>query len=111
MKIDGLTRIYGIFFVDSNGPVFMPNIRLLYELLRNEWETYEEEVEAGEIQPADPQVICIQKEWSQLFTGIELSLACSIADTTIPLTLALYCEEPYRYSLQSSRPLSLDGMS
>lgn len=43
----------------------MPNIRLLQELLWNEWDVYEEEVEAGEIQPADPQVICIQKDRTQ----------------------------------------------
>lgn len=62
----------------------MPNIRLLQESLRNEWDVYEEEMEAGEIQPADPQVICIQKGRSQLSTRIELSdlFCCRYCHTT-----------------------------
>ncbi|KAA8645050.1 uncharacterized protein ATNIH1004_009261 [Aspergillus tanneri] len=79
-------------FPYSNGPVFRPNTCLMQELLRTDYDRYDEEVEGG-YSPADPQVVSIKK------------------GTEIPESLVLFREDSSRFSLQPSRPLLLDDFN
>lgn len=46
--------------LDSNGPIFMPNSRLLQQMLRFDFDHYQEETSDGKC-PMDPSVICVEK--------------------------------------------------
>jgi hypothetical protein len=46
--------------LDSNGPIFMPNTRLMQQMLKFDFERYQEEVADGKC-AMDPSVVCIQK--------------------------------------------------
>lgn len=46
--------------LDSNGPIFMPNSRLMQQMLRFDFERYQEEIGDGKC-PMDPTVICIPR--------------------------------------------------
>jgi hypothetical protein len=45
---------------DSNGPIFMPNSRLMQQMLRFDFERYQEEIGDGK-SLLDPSVVCIQR--------------------------------------------------
>ena len=45
---------------DSNGPIFMPNSRLMQQMLRFDFDRYQEEISDGKAL-MDPTVICIPR--------------------------------------------------
>ncbi|KAJ5921103.1 hypothetical protein N7466_009429 [Penicillium verhagenii] len=73
----------------SNGPVFMPNTRTMQQMLRFDFERYEEDVEDGK------SVIC------PLILRINRG-------TIIPPSLTLWREGTTRFSLQPKSPLRLE---
>ncbi|KAJ5718819.1 uncharacterized protein N7483_009901 [Penicillium malachiteum] len=73
----------------SNGPVFMPNTRTMQQMLRFDFERYEEAIEDGK------SLVC------PVILHIE-------AGTPISPRLILWREGTSRFSLQPQSPLSLD---
>jgi hypothetical protein len=55
MRDDILTSL-----LDSNGPIFMPNSRLLQQMLRFDFGSYQEEVADGKVS-LDPTVLCVPR--------------------------------------------------
>ncbi|KAJ5684031.1 uncharacterized protein N7477_000376 [Penicillium maclennaniae] len=76
----------------SNGPIFMPNSRLLQQMLRFDFKSYQEEVSDGKVS-LDPTVICIPR------------------GTTIPAGLVLWREGVSRFSLQPSEPMEVGKLN
>ncbi|KAJ5782102.1 hypothetical protein N7457_003876 [Penicillium paradoxum] len=76
----------------SNGPIFMPNSRLMQQMLRFDFERYQEDIGDGK-SLLDPTVICIQR------------------GTPIPPALVLWREGVSRFSLQPSEPLEVEKLN
>ncbi|KAG0153001.1 hypothetical protein Pdw03_7680 [Penicillium digitatum] len=76
----------------SNGPIFMPNSRLMQQMLRFDFERYQEEIGDGKC-PMDPTVICIPR------------------GTPIPSALVLWREGVSRFSLQPSSPMEIEKLN
>ncbi|CAG7950233.1 unnamed protein product [Penicillium olsonii] len=76
----------------SNGPIFMPNSRLLQQMLKFDFAHYQEETSDGKC-PLDPSVICVQK------------------GTPIPSALVMWREGISRFSLQPSEPTEIDKLN
>lgn len=52
---------------DSNGPIFMPNSRLMQQMLRFDFDRYQEEIGDGKAL-MDPTVICIPRGMYDFFS-------------------------------------------
>ncbi|CAI7616503.1 unnamed protein product [Penicillium manginii] len=76
----------------SNGPIFMPNSRLMQQILQFDFSHYQEGVDDGKPM-LDPTVICIQK------------------GTIIPPALVLWREGLSRFSLQPSKPIEVETLN
>ncbi|KAJ6140217.1 hypothetical protein N7471_006703 [Penicillium samsonianum] len=76
----------------SNGPVFMPNSRLMQQMLRFDFERYQEEIGDGK-SLMDPTVICVPR------------------GTPIPSALVLWREGMSRFSLQPSSPMEIEKLN
>ncbi|KAJ5457519.1 hypothetical protein N7475_008907 [Penicillium sp. IBT 31633x] len=76
----------------SNGPIFMPNSRLMQQMLRFDFERYQEDIGDGK-SLMDPTVICIPR------------------GTRIPPALVLWREGLSRFSLQPSHPLEIEKLN
>lgn len=76
--------------LDSNGPIFMPNSRLLQQMLRFDFDHYQEETSDGKC-PMDPSVICVEK------------------GTSIPSELVMWREGVSRFSLQPLGPTEVES--
>ncbi|OQE35221.1 hypothetical protein PENCOP_c014G04119 [Penicillium coprophilum] len=76
----------------SNGPIFMPNSRLMQQMLRFDFERYLEEIGDGK-SVLDPTVICVPR------------------GTPIPSALVLWREGVSRFSLQPSSPMEIEKLN
>ncbi|KAJ5316805.1 hypothetical protein PENANT_c016G01096 [Penicillium antarcticum] len=76
----------------SNGPIFMPNSRLMQQMLRFDLERYQEDVNDGKC-VLDPSVISIER------------------GTPIPAALVLWREGISRFSLQPSEPIAVEKLN
>ncbi|KAJ6185110.1 hypothetical protein N7519_006411 [Penicillium mononematosum] len=76
----------------SNGPIFMPNSRLMQQMLRFDFERYQEEIADGKCL-MDPTVICVPR------------------GTPIPPALILWREGVSRFSLQPSSPMEIEKLN
>lgn len=76
----------------SNGPVFMPNSRLMQQMLRFDFDRYQEEISDGKAL-LDPTVICVPR------------------GTPIPSALVLWREGMSRFSLQPSSPMEIEKLN
>ncbi|OQE26985.1 hypothetical protein PENFLA_c006G07687 [Penicillium flavigenum] len=76
----------------SNGPIFMPNSRLMQQMLRFDFERYQEEIADGKCL-MDPTVICVPR------------------GTPIPPALVLWREGVSRFSLQPSSPMEIEKLN
>ncbi|CAI7663656.1 unnamed protein product [Penicillium palitans] len=76
----------------SNGPIFMPNSRLMQQMLRFDFDRYQEEIGDGKAL-TDPTVICIPR------------------GTPIPSALVLWREGMSRFSLQPSSPMEIEKLN
>ncbi|KAJ5776434.1 uncharacterized protein N7511_001445 [Penicillium nucicola] len=76
----------------SNGPIFMPNSRLMQQMLRFDLEHYQEGIDDGKC-PLDPSVVCIER------------------GTPIPSALVLWREGLSRFSLQPSDPIAVKQLN
>ncbi|KAF4765633.1 hypothetical protein N7455_004133 [Penicillium solitum] len=76
----------------SNGPIFMPNSRLMQQMLRFDFDRYQEEIGDGKAL-MDPTVICIPR------------------GTPIPSALVLWREGMSRFSLQPSGPMEIEKLN
>ncbi|KAJ5558046.1 hypothetical protein N7535_009536 [Penicillium sp. DV-2018c] len=76
----------------SNGPIFMPNTRLMQQMLRFDFERYQEEIGDGKAL-MDPCVICVPR------------------GTRIPPALVLWREGISRFSLQPSEPMDVEKLN
>ncbi|KAJ5251059.1 hypothetical protein N7489_001469 [Penicillium chrysogenum] len=76
----------------SNGPIFMPNSRLMQQMLRFDFERYQEEIADGKCL-MDPTVICVPR------------------GTPIPSALVLWREGVSRFSLQPSSPMEIEKLN
>lgn len=55
--------------LDSNGPIFMPNSRLMQQMLRFDFERYQEDIGDGK-SLMDPTVICIPRGMMMYRLGV-----------------------------------------
>ncbi|OGE49285.1 hypothetical protein PENARI_c022G04929 [Penicillium arizonense] len=76
----------------SNGPVFMPNSRLMQQMLKFDFERYQEDIDDGK-SILDPTVLCIQR------------------GTPVPSALVLWREGLSRFSLQPSEPIAVEKLN
>ncbi|KAJ9488770.1 hypothetical protein VN97_g4526 [Penicillium thymicola] len=76
----------------SNGPIFMPNSRLMQQMLRFDFDRYQEEISDGKAL-LDPTVICVPR------------------GTPIPSALVLWREGMSRFSLQPSSPMEIEKLN
>ncbi|KAJ5528554.1 hypothetical protein N7527_001947 [Penicillium freii] len=76
----------------SNGPIFMPNSRLMQQMLRFDFDRYQEEIGDGKAL-LDPTVICVPR------------------GTPIPSALVLWREGLSRFSLQPSSPMEIEKLN
>ncbi|KAJ5177397.1 uncharacterized protein N7500_000096 [Penicillium coprophilum] len=76
----------------SNGPIFMPNSRLMQQMLRFDFERYLEEIGDGK-SVLDPTVFCVPR------------------GTPIPSALVLWREGVSRFSLQPSSPMEIEKLN
>ncbi|KAJ5902607.1 hypothetical protein N7495_003135 [Penicillium taxi] len=76
----------------SNGPVFMPNTRLMQQMLRFDYDRYLDDVADGKC-VLDPVVVRIER------------------GTSIPDSLALWREGASRFSLQPSSPIEVEKLN
>ncbi|KAJ5612037.1 hypothetical protein N7510_005231 [Penicillium lagena] len=76
----------------SNGPIFMPNSRLMQQILQFDFSNYQEDVDDGKPM-LNPTVICIQR------------------GTPIPPVLVLWREGISRFSLQPSKPIEIENLN
>ncbi|KAJ5951709.1 uncharacterized protein N7479_010122 [Penicillium vulpinum] len=76
----------------SNGPIFMPNSRLMQQMLRFDFARYQEEIDDGKCL-LDPTVICVPR------------------GTPIPPALVLWREGMSRFSLQPSNPMEIENLN
>ncbi|KAJ5876236.1 uncharacterized protein N7529_001820 [Penicillium soppii] len=76
----------------SNGPIFMPNSRLLQQMLKFDFDHYQEETNDGKC-PMDPSVICVER------------------GTSIPSELVMWREGISRFSLQPSKPTEIEKLN
>ncbi|KXG51850.1 uncharacterized protein PGRI_092430 [Penicillium griseofulvum] len=76
----------------SNGPIFMPNSRLMQQMLRFDFDRYQEEIGDGK-SLLDPTVICVPR------------------GTPIPPALVLWREGVSRFSLQPSSPMEIEKLN
>ncbi|OQD62337.1 hypothetical protein PENPOL_c012G10229 [Penicillium polonicum] len=76
----------------SNGPIFMPNSRLMQQMLRFDFDRYQEEIGDGKAL-LDPTVICVPR------------------GTPIPSALVLWREGMSRFSLQPSSPMEIEKLN
>ncbi|CAI7595954.1 unnamed protein product [Penicillium glandicola] len=76
----------------SNGPIFMPNSRLMQQMLRFDFDRYQEEIGDGKCL-MDPTVICVPR------------------GTPIPPALVLWREGASRFSLQPSKPMEIEKLN
>ncbi|KAI0782317.1 hypothetical protein C8Q75DRAFT_801215 [Abortiporus biennis] len=88
---DGLVHPY-VSSAFSNGASFKPNTQFMQEVTRQFYNNYRDAIDNGQ-PPADPHYLCIPK------------------GTTIPDDLTLYREQTSWFSLQPSRPITLEALN
>lgn len=96
--------------LDSNGPIFMPNSRLMQQMLRFDFERYQEDIGDGK-SLMDPTVICIPRGMNIYRLGVKCYWKLMALGTRIPPALVLWREGLSRFSLQPSHPLEIESES
>ncbi|KAJ5457230.1 hypothetical protein N7530_012504 [Penicillium desertorum] len=94
----------------SNGPIFMPNSRLMQQMLRFDFERYQEEVADGKCL-MDPTVICVPRGMMFSMFNISEKQKLMSLGTPIPPALVLWREGMSRFSLQPSSPMEIEKLN
>lgn len=85
----------------------MPNSRLLQQMLKFDFDHYQEETNDGKC-PLDPSVICVQKG-KNAYSLDNLNKWLIHLGTPIPSALVMWREGISRFSLQPAEPTELES--